>query len=79
MISPPSLVNCFANEGKEAFFESRRKSTIFGQSKTKFLKVAEKAMDGKSTKKDQNGRGWGINTNVQIFTEGLNGEIFIAS
>ncbi|MDI6723770.1 MAG: hypothetical protein QMD61_03920 [Methanobacterium sp.] len=39
----------------------------------------EKAMNGKSTKKDQNGRGWGINTNVQIFTEGLDGEIFIAS
>lgn len=39
----------------------------------------EKAMNGKSTKKDKNGRGWGINTNVQIFTEGLNGEIFIAS
>ncbi len=37
------------------------------------------AMNGVSTKEEQNGRGWGINTIVQIFTEGLHGEIFIAS
>lgn len=59
-----TIPTCFENHGIEFSTDSE---------------AIEKAMNGKSTKKDQKGRGWGINTNVQIFTEGLNGEIFIAS
>jgi hypothetical protein len=37
------------------------------------------AMNGRSTKDELNGRGWGINSLIQLFTEGINGEMFIAS
>lgn len=40
----------------------------------------DKAVNGFSTKDDEfKHRGWGINTIVKIFTEGAQGEIFIAS
>ncbi|MBM4241710.1 MAG: ATP-binding protein [Euryarchaeota archaeon] len=39
----------------------------------------DKAVNGISTKDEFRHRGWGINTIVNIFTKGANGEIFIAS